>query len=343
MNYRQNPKNAGIFMAINLIQRESREAGTKRIRSMLMALASILIFSNSKFCTLRVQANDLDIGAEKATQNKEKSPDMTGYMTAVKGKIQNVWRSPDAQRNCTVSVLFTIDKNGALASSAIKKSSGFPNIDQLALQTIKKSAPFAKLPDQAGKFSVEYSFQCGPRKSADAYIFNGVPIKDQEYKMSSGGATLRNLDTDSPAERKLRERAAALQDKAASLQARLDELQNASSPDNTKVSAVMLELANTDKQLQKYDQAEPLYKSVVTLDEKLDNQTPLSIALFAFANLYYVMGRYADAEPLYERSLAVQSKIGNQLTNKQAMTEYAKTLYKLNKTSKADEIYKQLR
>jgi len=268
---------------------------------------------------------------------------MTGYMAAVTKKIQSIWRSPDVQRNCTVSILFTVDKNGLLVSNAIKKSSGFPNIDQLALQTIKKSAPFAKLPDGAGKFSVDYGFQCGPRKSADSYMFNGVPIKNQEYKMSSGGSTLRNLDTDSPAERKLQERSAALQTKAESLQARLDVLQNSAPLDNTKIAAVMLELANADKQLQKYDKAETLYKSVVALNEKSEDQTALPIALFDFANLYYVIGKYTDAEPLYERSISVQSKNDSQHANKQALTEYAKTLYKLNKTSKADEIYKQLR
>jgi len=268
---------------------------------------------------------------------------MTEYMNGVKKKIQAIWRSPDVQRNCTVSILFTVDKNGALVSNAIKKSSGFPNVDQLALQAIKKSAPFAKLPERAGKFSVEYGFECGPHKSADSYMFNGVPIKNQEYKVSSGGATLRNLDRDSPAERKLQERAASLQEKADSLQARLDALQNASPQDSTKISAVMIELANADKQLQKYDKAETLYKSVVALDEKLENQTALQIALFEFANLYYVMGKYTDAEPLYERSVLIQTKNDSQHANKQALTEYAKTLYKLNKTSKADDIYKQLR
>lgn len=312
-----------------------------KMRLALLALGAAVISLNSTICALRVQASDST--TKDPVISKEKSPDMTAYMTTVKQKIQRVWRAPDVPGNCVVSILFTVDKNGALLSNAVKKSSGIPNVDQLAVQTIKKSAPFPKLPDGAGKFSVEYSFECGPRKSADAYIFNGVPIKNQEYKMSSGGATLRNLDTDSPAERKLQERAAALHDKADSLQARLDELQNATPLDNTKISAVMLDLANAEKQLQMYDKAETLYKSVVALDEKFENQTALTSALFDFANLYYVIGKYADAETLYERALAVQSKNENQHANKQALTEYAKTLYKLNKTSKADEIYKQLR
>ena len=302
-----------------------------------IALEFVLLISASTFCAHQAQANDPNTNEVTV---KEKSPDMTAYMATVTKKIQSVWRSPDVPSHCTVTVLFTVDKNGGLSANAIKKSSGLPNIDQLALQTIKKSTPFAKLPEGAGKFSVEYSFQCGPRKSADSYMFNGVPIKNQEYKMSSGGATLRNLDTDSPAERKLQERAAAFQGKADSLQARLDALQNATPQDNVKISAVSLELANAYKQLQKYDKAEPLYKSVVVLDEKLENQTALATALSDFANYYYVIGKYIDAEPLYERSISIQSKDDSQHPNKQALTEYAKTLYKLNKTSKADEIYK---
>lgn len=306
------------------------------VRSVLTMLALV-----SAFVVLPVQASDS--ASKETVVSKEKSPDMTAYMSTVKQKIQRVWRSPDVQSNCVVTVLFSVDKSGALVSNAIKKSSGLPNVDQMAVQAIKKSAPFPKLPDGAGKFSVEYSFECGPLKSADAYIFNGVPIKDQEYKVSRGGYTLRNLDRDSPAERKLQERAAALQNKAESLQARLDELQKASPQDNAKIAAVMLELANAEKQLQTYDKAETLYKSVVALNEKSENQIALTSALFDFANLYYVIGKYADAESLYERAISVQSKIGNQPANKQALTEYAKTLYKLNKTSKADEIYKQLR
>ncbi|MBS1954269.1 MAG: TonB family protein [Cyanobacteria bacterium SZAS-4] len=315
-----------------------------KVRSALIvsiAFGSALTVLNLFSCARVVQAADSH--TESATVEKAKSPDMTAYMESVKQRIQRVWRSPDVKSNCKVSVLFTIDKNGGLVSSAVKTSSGIASVDQVALQTVKKSAPFSKLPDGAGKFSVDYTFQCGPRNSADAYIFNGVPIKDQEYKMSSGGATLRNLNTDSPAERKLHERAAAFENKAESLETRLSALQGSATPDDTKISAVSLELANVFKELQKYDKAEPLYKSAIALGEKLENQTFLSNALFDFANLYYVMGKYADAEPLYERSLSVRSKIENLPVNKQALTEYAKTLYKMNKFSKADEIYKQLR
>lgn len=101
---------------------------------------------------------------------------------------------------------------------------------------------------------------------------------------------------------------AALQDKAASLQARLDQLQNASRLDNTEISAVMLALANADKQLQKYDQAETLYKSVVALDEKLENQTALTNALSDFANLYYVMGKYTDTDSLILGATSLSSR-----------------------------------
>jgi TonB family protein len=315
----------------------------------LFAWALVSGFTSLAFCDLSVRADDSrsDSGSSNAksapVQEKsvqEKSPDMTAYMAAVTKKIQNIWRSPDVQRNCTVSILFSVDKNGGLTSNVVKKSSGFPKVDQLALQAIKKAAPFAKLPDGTGKFSVDYGFQCGPHKSADAYLFNGVPIKNQEYKVSSGGATLHNLDTDSPAERKLQQRASALQDKANSLEFRLVELQHASPVDNSKVASVTLDLANVYKQLQQYEKAESLYKSVVALEEKLDDRTAFSKALFEFANMYYVMGKYVDAEPLYERSVSMQDA---QHSDKQVLSEYAKTLYKLNKTAKADDIYKQLR
>ncbi len=51
----------------------------------------------------------------------------------------------------TVVVSFTIDRNGQLLSSAIKKSSGFPQLDQAALATLTRAAPFPPIPDFIGK------------------------------------------------------------------------------------------------------------------------------------------------------------------------------------------------
>lgn len=311
-----------------------------RMVGLKLILVSCLIGCSIIYVVFPARAEDKSNETRNPSISSSKSPDMTNYMSLVKRKIQNVWHSPDVQRNCTVTVLFSLDKNGSLVSNSVKKSSGFPSVDQLALQAIKRSAPFAKLPEGAGRFSVEYSFECGPRKSADAYLFNGVPIKNQEFKMSSGGATLRNLDTDGPAERQLQQRAAVLQDKAESLQSRLDELQKSSSVDNDKLASLSLELANTRKQLQQYEKAEELYKSVVALEEKSDTHKLLAGTLASMANMYYLMGKYVEAEPLYERSLSLRN---GSPADKQLLTEYAKTLYKLNKTSKADDVYKQLR
>lgn len=306
----------------------------------LLVVAPLLNFFTSSFLSVKVEAAEVTNSTEKPGATQDKPPDMAPYMEAVKHKIQAVWRSPDVQKKCTVSILFSVEKNGALSSAAVKKSSGFPNVDQIALQAIKKSAPFPELPEGTGKFSVEYAFECGPHKTADAYLFNGVPIKNQEYKVSSGGATLRDLDTNSAAERKLQQRAALLKEKADALQSRLTEIQGATPVDNAKLFAVTVDLANTRKQLQQYDQAEGLYKSAIALEDKVDNQVARLNALFAFANLYYVMGKYVEAEPLYERAMSLQDA---QHPNKELLSEYAKALYKLNKPSKADDIYKQLR
>ncbi len=288
-------------------------------------------------------STDATKGTADGSAPKEKSPDMSRYMSGVRKKMQRVWHSPDVPERRTVSILFTLDKDGAVISAKVNKSSGLANVDQQALTAVKKASPFDKLPEGAGKFSIDYSFECGPHKSADSFMFNGVPIKNQEYKISSGGATLHNLSTDSAAERKLQERAYALQDKADQLQARLTEFKSAATPDQTKMTTTLRDLANTYKQLQQYDKAEPLYKDLIATAENAAQESSLISALSDFANMYYTTNRYGDAEPLYARAVSLQNKIDATHADKTMLNDYAKTLYKLNKTSQADEIYKQLR
>jgi tetratricopeptide (TPR) repeat protein len=57
----------------------------------------------------------------------------------------------------------------------------------------------------------------------------------------------------------------------------------------------------------KYEQAEPLYKRALAIDEKAYEPDHPDVAtdLNNLANLYYNQGRYEQAEPLYQRALAI--------------------------------------
>jgi tetratricopeptide (TPR) repeat protein len=61
----------------------------------------------------------------------------------------------------------------------------------------------------------------------------------------------------------------------------------------------------------RYDEAEPLYKRVVTIDEMAlgPNDPNVASALTNLVSLYRNQGRYAEAVPLLKRVLAIVEKV----------------------------------
>ena len=72
------------------------------------------------------------------------------YLEHIKNKIQNVWVYPEEAAQTgqqgRLLVLFSIDKNGDLVRLKLIRSSGYPLLDQAALQAVKDASPFPPLP-----------------------------------------------------------------------------------------------------------------------------------------------------------------------------------------------------
>lgn len=62
-----------------------------------------------------------------------------------------------AKEQGTVVVKFTIDRDGRLLASSIKQSSGHPRLDQAALATLARAAPFPPIPDFVGRDTLSVS------------------------------------------------------------------------------------------------------------------------------------------------------------------------------------------
>ncbi|MDP3506588.1 MAG: TonB family protein [Candidatus Melainabacteria bacterium] len=88
--------------------------------------------------------------AQAAPTKKDFGP----YMKLVQNKIK--WTPPAKTTVNSVSVTFTVGKTGAISGVKIKEPTGDTAVDQLAIATIQKSAPFPPLP--AGETSLEITF-----------------------------------------------------------------------------------------------------------------------------------------------------------------------------------------
>ncbi|AEA34034.1 energy transducer TonB [Hippea maritima] len=76
------------------------------------------------------------------------------YMAKLKNKIQDVWVYPQQAiqtgQQGALLILFSIGKDGRLVRLKLIRSSGYPILDNAALQAIKDASPFAPLPKRFG-------------------------------------------------------------------------------------------------------------------------------------------------------------------------------------------------
>lgn len=104
--------------------------------------------------------------------------DFGPYMKLVQNKIK--WTPPAKTTVNSVSVTFTVGKTGAISGVKVKEPTGDAAVDQLAIATIQKSAPFPPLP--AGETSLEITFTlpCQRGVTADGVDIN--PYTNEIYK-----------------------------------------------------------------------------------------------------------------------------------------------------------------
>jgi protein TonB len=106
------------------------------------------------------KANAAAAGAEaaspatKARAGGTMSP--AAYAKAVLKKVHATRKKPGAGRGTAV-IGFTLAPDGALVSARVLQGSGSESLDQIALDHIRRSAPFPPAPDGAGRsFSFEF-------------------------------------------------------------------------------------------------------------------------------------------------------------------------------------------
>jgi TonB family protein len=303
------------------------------------------------FCTLAVcgtacgaESGKSDVPtADKAPQTHAAESKSNDDANAIQKRISQTWHQPKVTRRLGVSVVFTVDKSGHLKSTTIKKSSGDKAVDAVAVSAIKRAQPFAPLSGDYSEINMTYTFECRPDNEVDSYKLNGVPIKDQGYRVTSGGSTLRPLDTNSKAEEYLANRAQVLGDKAVALRDKLAQQEQSVGADNPAIIPTLSELANLQKQLGQYDEADANFKRLIALEEKSGDKRKLASSLADYGDGYYLRSQYDAAEPIFARAVALKKELGFSGSDAAALEEYAKLLYKLNRASEADSIYQEIR
>lgn len=82
-------------------------------------------------------------------------------MKQIKTKINGNWIKLKTHHNRLVNIKFQIIKSGELSYIEIERSSGDKTYDEIALETIKKSAPFMPLPNDyiGNSLNINYTFK----------------------------------------------------------------------------------------------------------------------------------------------------------------------------------------
>jgi TonB family protein len=80
------------------------------------------------------------------------------YQEALQKRILESWIPPRGNETKKVTTLFTINKHGELDTVEISASSGLENVDQSALEAVRKAFPFRPLPAQYTEEQIQVEF-----------------------------------------------------------------------------------------------------------------------------------------------------------------------------------------
>lgn len=92
---------------------------------------------------------------EKVT--KQMSPEITSYMRTTQVKIKNNWK-PSSDKSGRVILSYKINKDGTLKEYKIISSSGVKELEEEAINALKKSIPFEPLPKAFDGDNVDVQF-----------------------------------------------------------------------------------------------------------------------------------------------------------------------------------------
>lgn len=276
----------------------------------------------------------------------ENKVDVEAYMKAVSEKINKTWLEPKVPKKMEVNVVFTIDRAGKLTETAVKKPSGMKQLDDAAVNAVRRAAPFAPLPAGSDdKMRISYTFQASPGSGGpDDMRWNGVNLPQAGYQVSRGGATLKPLKVDSAIERKLQERAIQNQDKMIRLREELAVNEKQFGADSVNAARTLREMARCEAELHEYGEAEKHLQAALINFERVPEGSPECLStLFELGQLYVSTGRLKEGEPFLAKASRLAASQGQPQERRQILESYARLLYKLNRVEEANEIYKQLK
>lgn len=272
--------------------------------------------------------------------------DNEAYVKVLSQRVHGTWSSPKVAKNMDVVVSITINKQGQLAQAAISKSSGNKLVDDAGLAAVRRAAPFAPLPESCGeRLVITYTFEAGPtRETVTKMQFNGVPIPQGGFKISSGGATLQPLDVDTAINRKLQERESQLREQLYRLKVQLEESKKLAGEESEQTALLLQESGKCSSALHDYKEAETNLKAALAIFEKnTEKPAKTQAVLVDLSHVYSVNGRLPEAEDALKRASTIESADISPEQKRKILEEYARLLYKSNKTKEANEIYKQLK
>ncbi len=81
------------------------------------------------------------------------------YMDNVQKRIKMNWLPPRSNDSSTVTIIFTVAKDGSLIGEpTIKQTSGIDDLDKSCINAVKLTAPFMPIPDEIQQDSVDIEF-----------------------------------------------------------------------------------------------------------------------------------------------------------------------------------------
>ncbi len=272
--------------------------------------------------------------------NQAGAIDTGPYMEKLSVKVGQLWSAPDVSRDCQVTVHFLLDKSGALKSASISKKSGFEEVDQRALEVVRRAAPFGPLPEGLASLPVNYMFSAGPAKgSAREYKFNGVPIEKGGWQVTRSGSTLKPLEVSKKTENKLQAQKWKVEDEISELQGRLEK---AKTEENK--AEILITIGRNYRKINDYENATRAFEKASTI-YKSENSANEAVLKAELAEAYARKGDNQTALSLFEKASSTlrEKPQENKEELKKVLTEYARTLYRVKNTEKADKLYAEIR
>ena len=127
----------------------------------------ILFALNSSFVVAKI-LNSKQNSENKVIETQQIDNSIQQYMDNMQHTVKANWNPKTNSENSTRVVLkYRIHKNGEISNIEVLKSSGDKQMDETAIEAVKKSSPLAELPDALQENYVDVNF------SFDYNIFRG--------------------------------------------------------------------------------------------------------------------------------------------------------------------------